>query len=156
MKRLILLIALLCLALPFAVLAQDVTPEPTPAPSVDPFPEVPPVEDLGAWVLTPIVTVLIALAASPIGSVVIGVLKQVPLFSSLSGRSLQLLVGGVLMTLVLLARNFGYEMQLDATLEFLRKAIEIIGTLFVSFRGMEAVYNQAVKNEWPVVGYKRS
>lgn len=155
MKHLLILAALLCLALPIVALAQDVTPEPTPAP-VTPFPEVPPVEDIGQWMLTPIVTVLIALAVSPIGTAIIGVLKQTPLFSSLSGQNLQLLVGGVLMTLVLVARNFGYEVQLDATLDFLQKAIEIVGTLFVSIRGMQAVYNQAVKREIPVVGYKRT
>lgn len=156
MLRILLIIAaLVFIALPIVALAQDATAEPTPTP-VTPFPEVPPVEDIGQWLLTPIVTVLIALAVSPIGTAIIGVLKQTPLFSSLSGQNLQLLVGGVLMTLVLVARNFGYEVQLDATLDFFQKAIEIVGTLFVSIRGMQAVYNQAVKHEVPVVGYKRT
>lgn len=135
--------------------AQDVTPEPTPAP-VTPFPEVPPVEDLGTVVLSPLVTVILSLAGSAFGVAIIGILKQVPLFSSLSGDTLKYLVGGIILAVVLLARNFGYETQLDASLKFATQLITIVASLLTSFKGMQAVYNQAVKREIPIVGYKRT
>lgn len=155
LRILLILLALLCLALPIVALAQDVTPEPTPAP-VTPFPEVPPVEDLGTVVISPLVTVILSLAGSAFGVAIIGILKQVPLFSSLSGDTLKYLVGGIILAVVLLARNFGFEAQLDASLKFATQLITIVTSLLTSFKGMQAVYNQAVKREIPVVGYKRT
>lgn len=148
----LILAALLLIALP--AFAQDATPEPTPAPVL--FPEVPPVDDLGTAVFSPLVTVILALAGSTFGVAIVGILKQVPLFSSLSGDTLKYLVGGIILAVVLLARNFGFETQLDASLKFATQLITIVASLLTSFKGMQAVYNQAVKREIPVVGYKRS
>lgn len=159
-KLLALLLAGNLLIAPVYALAQESTSEPTPpaevTPAPNPFPEVPPVEDLGATVLTPLLTVIIAAAGTSFGVAIIGILKQVPLFSSLSGETLKLLVGGIILGTVLLARNFGFEAQLDASLEFATKLITIVASLLTSFKGMQTVYNQAVKNEWPVLGYKRT
>jgi hypothetical protein len=148
----------------FPLAAQDATDEPaTPAPEVtpvptpaDPFPEVPPVEDLGLLVFSPIITIVLTLAGGTLGVAIINVLKQVPLFSALSGTSLKYLVGGVILAAILIARNFGYETQLDASLKFLQQFITIAGSLFATFRGMQTVYNQAVANEVPLLGYKRT
>lgn len=142
--------------------AQDSTAEPeptaevTPAPNVDPFPEVPPVEDLGNLVFSPIITIVLSLAGGTIGVAIINVLKGIPLFSSLSGSSLKYLVGGILLAAILIARNFGYETQLDASLKFLQQFITIAGSLFAGFRGMQTVYNQAVAHDVPILGYKRT
>lgn len=140
--------------------AQDSTAEPEPTaevtPAPNPFPEVPPVEDLGTLVFSPIITIVLSLAGGAFGVAIINVLKGIPLFSSLSGSSLKYLVGGILLAAILLARNFGYETQLDASLKFLQQFITIAGSLFAGFRGMQTVYNQAVAHDVPILGYKRT
>jgi hypothetical protein len=160
--RLALLLLSLCfLLLPTFALAQEstetpapeVTPVPTPA---DPFPEVPPEDAVGVTLLNAFIAIAAAMLSAPITTSIVSVLKRIPPLSKVSGEILKYTVAAILVSLVLVARRYGFDSELSAGFDFLNTAIISILTLVTSIKSNEAVYSQAVKKDWPVLGYKRT
>lgn len=141
-------------------MAQDSTPEATPdAPVVtdtEPFPEVPTVDVLSASLLTLIIAAVGGYVSSPITVTLVSLLKRIPGIDQIKGDVLQYAVAGLLVTIILVARQLGYADQLRGTLDFIQQAIVLIVGFTGAIKSSDAVYASAVKNEWAVLGYKRS
>lgn len=158
--KIVLTCFILALLFTTSVMAQDSTPEATPdAPVVtdtEPFPEVPTVDVLGASLLTLIIAAVGGYATSPFTVTIVSLLKRIPGIDQIKGDVLQYAVAGLLVTIILVARQLGYADQLRGTLDFIQQAIVLIVGFTGAIKSSDAFYAAAVENEWAVLGYKRS
>lgn len=161
MLRIILILAaLLLIALPVVALAQDVTPEPTPAP-VDPFPTVPPVEEAGsdliAWLLkytggAEAVTALVVLMTF-LKRLNLPVIKDIPANTLLAALSIIFTAG------VWISRQYGVAGEFSNVVNFGGGIIELIltyvGATGANYLAASAVYLGGKATGFPLLQYQR-
>lgn len=128
------------------VLAQD-----TPPTAV-----VPPVEDAANALITMLTGLMAGAVGLPITVTLVALLKRIPALNVVSGELLALAVAGVITVITWIARRYGFEGQVNASLEFLQVIIPALSILIGNLVASAAAYRAASAVNAPVIGYKRS
>lgn len=125
-----------------------------------PEPETLPVVDPGVaadlLIKTIAAIVLGAFGNAPITSVLVSVLKRIPVFENRTAPELTFGVATVLWVIAALAGAAGYSVQFNDLLEALTTIIPALSGLLVSLIGAPAVHELASRAQVPVLGYKRT
>lgn len=93
---------------------------------------------------------------APITSVVVSVLKRIPIFASRTAPELTFGVATILWCIAAIVGAAGYGVQFNSLLEALTTIIPALLGLMASFPGAAATHELMAKASVPVLGYKRT
>lgn len=142
------LIVILLFLIVAPVVAQDVVSPPTAT--------VPPVEDAANSLLLTLTGLLAGAAALPITVTLVSLLKRLPFLENVSGAALSFGVAAVITVITWFSRRYGFETQVNASLDFLQTAIPALSLLIGNLVASSAAYKAARAADTPVVGYART
>ena len=152
-------VAFSCTFAPLAVAAQDITPEPTPAPSVDPFPTVPPVEETTESFLSWLLSATNGVQSLAIVIAIVTAAKHIKALNGIPAGALTLLVSIIYSILVWVARGYGFADELAQGSNFLTGLLDLLlnlgtGATVVTV-GSGLGYEAAKFVKMPIVKYQR-
>ncbi len=153
-KRIIFIVALLCIALP--VVAQ---PSAAPAAGEAAGWDYPTFDLQAAWAIVNNAVsglVLAAFGGAPVTLTVVALLKRVPQLDRYGAGTLTTAVAGVLYIGSIVASTFGVEVQFNSLLEFIAVGAPALVSFLATLFGAPALYEIAKARNVPLVGSSRS
>lgn len=161
MKRKLLLFLIPFVLIISPVMAQDATPTAEPPPVVTPAPDelppIAPVEDAANALLTTIVQIIAAsgLISAPITVFLVSVLKRIDSGGLIPSNYYAVVIAGILMVVLWLARWLGVETQVSGLFNLVGVAGPMILNFILTLLGASAFYNVAKSQNTPILSYQR-
>lgn len=145
--RLGLIMTFLMLWLVLPVGAQDSAIEP-------PLPVIP-VEEAADLIMAALISILVGVVDSPLTTLVVGLLKRIPLLDDVAANTLQFVVAGVITVVYWGSAALGYGAEFNSVAAFLLSIAPALAGLIGRQLASAGVYRLAVKADLGVVGYQR-
>lgn len=129
---------------------------PVMAQEAPPTAVIPPVEEAANSLLATITMLLAGASAMPITVTLVSLLKRLPFLESVSGGALSFAVAAVISVIIWISRQYGFEGQVNASLDFLQTIIPALSLLLGNLVVSSATYKASRAVDTPVIGYHRS
>lgn len=129
---------------------------PVMAQEAPPTSVIPPVEEAANSLLATLTALLAGASALPITVTLVSLLKRLPFLESVSGGALSFGVAVVISVVTWISRQYGFEGQINASLDFLQTIIPALSLLLGNLVASSAAYKAARAVDTPVIGYRRS